>query len=202
MDASVADPSSASAPSAASTFPSGLLLGAASWLDDLAPMLGTVASGWARGGSDAGPPALDGIDVIVDATALDGHGRASALTTDLADAVLATTVRPQRIILLVGDEWLGTSGSLGAAATSAAALAVGRGLALRLVASGTTVNAIAVPPGFPTAKPPSTAPVQHAVGLPELVHTLIYFAAPANDYVTGQVLSLSGGDTTWSNLSA
>ena len=181
-------------------FDRGLLLGSIPWLGDLLPLLAPVASTWAPI-QDASQPDLTGIDVVLDATALT-PSEPPAIASGMADAVLASARRPERIILLVGDEWLGTTGSLTASARSAAALAVGRGLALRLVASGTTVNAIAVPPGFPTAGPPDTAPIQHSVALPELVHTLTFFAARANDYVTGQVLSLSGGDTTWSNLSS
>jgi hypothetical protein len=114
---------------------------------------------------------------------------------------MAAGGRPGRVITIVPGAWSGRR-SGPQAGRSAMALARSRHWALQLAPSGTTVNAVSVPAGFPDAPPAVSAPVQVTVGLDDLGHVIRFFAHPDNAYVIGQVVPLCGGDFIWSNHSA
>jgi len=154
--------------------------------------LGDVAASWQIGAA----PAL----VVLNATALDDRSDIVQLE-DAYERALAGAEPPARIISLVWDSWLGRGSTGPLTARSAAAVGLARNWALRLAPTATTVNAIALPDGFPDAVPPSTAPLPVVGGIEDLAHVVRFFGHPDNGYVIGQLISLGGGDFVWSNHS-
>jgi hypothetical protein len=154
--------------------------------------LGDVAASWEIGPAPAA--------VVLNAVALDEHSDIDQLE-DVFEQAFARAEPPARVISLVWDSWLGRGSTGRGTARSAAAVGLARNWALRLAPAATTVNTIALPAGFPDAAPPTTAPVQVAVGIEDLANVVRFFGHPDNSYVIGQVISLSGGDFVWSNHS-
>ncbi len=181
-----------------SSWERGIIVGEVGWAAELAEHLAPTAVRWdvQHRADDAD---VGRAHVVVSLAALTQAGAES--NDRLADAVLHGDPRPRRVVFVVTDGWLGVSGKLVDAGRSAATVATTRALALRLAAHGTAVNAVSVGDGFPGATP-NTAPVRANVGLADLTHTIGFFVDPLNGYVTGQVLSISGGDSIWANLSA
>jgi hypothetical protein len=153
--------------------------------------LGDVAASW-----EFGPAAA----VVLNATALDDRSDVEQLE-EAYQRALAGAEPPARIISLVWDSWLGRGPTGRETARSAAAVGLARNWALRLAPTGTTVNTVALPAGFPDAAPPSTAPVPVVTGIDDLAHVVRFFGHPDNGYVIGQLISLGGGDFVWSNHS-
>jgi hypothetical protein len=176
----------------------GTVIGNVEWASQLATDLASTADTWTvvREAADAD---IATAEVVVSLAALTAGG--ADANQRLADAVLDGDPRPRRVVFVVTDGWLGVTGSIREAARSATTVATTRALALRLAAHGTAVNAVSVSDGFP-GDTPKTAPIRTTVGLADLAHTVSFFIHPLNGYVTGQVLSISGGDSVWANLSA
>ncbi len=97
---------------------------------------------------------------------------------------------------------VGAPGLVAYAASKGGVIALGKSLAKEYAAQGISVNVVA-PGGVATrAFPPgSAAAAQRAERIPmrrlaapeEVANTLLYFALDAPDYVSGEVLSVSGG---------
>jgi hypothetical protein len=173
-------------------WPTGGWIGPSGLGEAVCAILGDVAASWEFGGAPA--------SVVLNATALDERSDIDRLEEAYRN-VLAGAEPPARIITLVWDSWLGRGPTGTETARSAAAVGLARNWALRLAPTATTVNTVALPPGFPGGPPPSTAPVSVATGIDDLAHVVRFFGHPDNGYVIGQLISLGGGDFVWSNHS-
>lgn len=152
-----------------SRWTTGRWIGPTNWASDVCSAIDAVER-WIDG------PA----DVVVDASALAG---APGPLPD--DAV--------RVVRLVTDGRRDPA----VAACSGAAIAEMRARALTDAPTGRTTNAIVLPAGFPDAAPADRAPLDRSVGTEDLAHALAFLLDPDNDYLTGQVISLLGGDDVW-----
>lgn len=133
-------------------------------------------------------------EVVVDASALDGSTQHLGLTT------VPTGGTPlRRLVAVVSDAWLGVGAAPDVAARHGAVVAQVRSTALALAASAVTVNAVAVPVGYPRLRPEGRSVLGVTATAAELAHAVGFFVEPANDYVVGQVLSVSGGTEVWGN---
>ena len=166
----------------------------------LCAQLGDVAASWLLARPDEGIAGAAPASIVLNAAALDDHADIDGLEA-VFDRALSGDERPARIISVVWDSWIGRGSAGRGTARSAAAVGLARNWALRLAPTGTTVNTIALPSGFPNGAAPSTAPVSVATGIDDLAHVVRFFGDPDNDYVIGQVISLGGGDFVWSNHS-
>jgi hypothetical protein len=137
--------------------------------------------------------------VVVDATALSGSDMSEEVQTllDELDAPGPNSLR--RVVHVVPLRWLGRALRPADAGRAAFVVAAARARALRAAPARCTVNVVVVPDEFPDALPPASAPIRRPVGAVDLAHVVRYLLDPANDYVTGQVLSICGGDDAWSN---
>jgi NAD(P)-dependent dehydrogenase (short-subunit alcohol dehydrogenase family) len=120
-----------------------------------------------------------------------------------AHAALALLGAGGRLVLVASVA--GVVGAPGLAAYAAAkggVIALGKSLAKEYAAQGISVNVVA-PGGVATrAFPPGSAaaakraeriPMRRLAAPEEVANTLLYFALDAPDYVSGEVLSVSGG---------
>jgi NAD(P)-dependent dehydrogenase (short-subunit alcohol dehydrogenase family) len=108
-----------------------------------------------------------------------------------------------RIVLVASVAGLvGAPGLAAYAASKGAVIAFGKSLAKELASAGIPVNVVApggvatraFPPGSPgAAKRAERIPMGRLAAPEEVANTLLYFALDAPDYVTGEVLSVSGG---------
>jgi NAD(P)-dependent dehydrogenase (short-subunit alcohol dehydrogenase family) len=179
-------------------WPSGLWLGPVDLGTAVCAALDDVTS-WTVAGPD------EPTDGTVPSIVLDALALCDDTETDRLDRLLGASVAgppPARVITILWSSWLGRGDSARRAGRSALALAMTRHWALRLAPTGTTVNAVAVPVGFPFAAPAPSAPAQVAAGIEDLGHVIRFFGHPDNGYVIGQVVPLCGGDFIWSNHSA
>ncbi|HEY2300412.1 MAG TPA: hypothetical protein VGH66_00885 [Acidimicrobiales bacterium] len=181
-------------------WPAGSWVGPAALGQALCAALDDVAGSWLLAQPDEGIAGAALASIVLNAAALDDHTDIDGLEA-VFDGALSGDERPARIISLVWDSWIGRGSAGRGTARSAAAVGLARNWALRLAPTGTTVNTIALPSGFPNGAPPSAAPVPVATGIDDLAHVVRFFGDPDNDYVIGQVISLGGGDFVWSNHS-
>lgn len=139
------------------------------------------------------------VSVVVDATSLHG-GHVAGAVQALLDALCD---RPQsslrRVVHVVPLRWLGRAARPADAGVAAFVVAAARARALRQAPARCTVNTVVVPDEFPGAPPPASAPIRRPIDVADLTHALRYLLDPDNDYVTGQVVSICGGDDAWSN---
>ncbi|WP_175534168.1 SDR family NAD(P)-dependent oxidoreductase [Falsiroseomonas stagni] len=108
-----------------------------------------------------------------------------------------------RLVLVASVAGLVGAPGLGVyAASKGAVIAFGKSLAKELAPRGISVNTVApggvatraFPPGSPgAAKRAERIPMGRLAAPEEVANTLLYFALDAPDYVTGEVLSVSGG---------
>jgi hypothetical protein len=182
-------------------WPSGLWLGPVDLGAAVCATLGDVAP-WTVSGVDR-PPGQRAPSIILNACPLGDDGD-PVWPGELEQLLGASGAGggPSRVISILWSSWLGRGPSAVRAGRSALAVAVSRHWALRLAPTGTTVNAVAVPTGFPLAPAAPTAPVQVATGIHDLGHVIRFFGHPDNSYVIGQVVPLCGGEFIWSNHSA
>ncbi len=204
-----ADPGGAAVP----WWPAGWWLGPPELGRALCAGLGDV-SAWTVGArvppAGASPPSilLNALALADDAVDdhgpqdVEGAGSDALLRLDPLVRAIGAGGSPGRVLTVIWSSWSGRGGSPRRCGRSALALALSRHWALELAPTGTTVNAVAVPDGFPLAPPSPTAPAQVAVGLEDLAHAVRFFGHPDNSYVIGQLVSLCGGDFIWGNHSA
>lgn len=154
------------------------------------------AGAWLIRSRGAYADALQGSDVVVDATGLAPAGHDPELLT-----TLATTPPPRlrRVVVAVTTAWLGDAADPVRAGRAGFAVAAARSLALRL-APGTTVNTVAVA-GEHDAPRARLARLAAQPDATALAHWIDWFALPDNDYVTGQTINLCGGASLLSSLS-
>jgi hypothetical protein len=181
-------------------WPAGSWVGPSALGEALCATLDDVAASWLLTRPDEGIAGAAAASIVLNAAALDDHTDIDGLEA-VFDHALSGDERPARIISLVWDSWIGRGSAGRGTARSAAAVGLARNWALRLAPTGTTVNTIALPSGFPNGAPPSAAPVAVATGIDDLGHVVRFFGDPDNDYVIGQLISLDGGDFVWSNHS-
>lgn len=115
--------------------------------------------------------------------------------------------RSGKIVTVASDAGrVGSSGETFYAGTKGAVIAFTKSLAREVARSGITCNCVA--PG-PTDTPlfngaiseklrdalVRSIPLKRLAQPSEIAHTIVYFATPATDFMTGQVISVSGGLT-------
>ena len=112
-----------------------------------------------------------------------------------------------RVVLISSRAALGLAGRTAYSATKAGMIGMGRTWALELARHGITVNIIA--PGPTGTTPmfeelvPKDSDIEHRIacaipvgrlGRPgDIAHAVMFFASPASDFITGQVLYVCGG---------
>lgn len=162
------------------------------WVPEAGDAAGGGGGGDGVGGGGGGPW------VLIDASALDPTVDVAVVADRLA--ACATAERPPaRVVALVGAGWRGAAPDVAAAARAGAVVAAARWAGVALAPRRATVNVVAVPEGFPEAGP--AGPAGAVVGVADVVHAVRFLLRPGNDYLTGQVISLTGGDVLWSNQS-
>jgi hypothetical protein len=176
----------------------GAWCGSAPWAGSVRVDLSDLVGAWASPSSSGDVEGSAEVDVAVEATALDPGVDVGGVTGRLA-AWAASDRPPSRVVAVVGSGWRGAATDPAAAARAGAVVAAARWAAVELAARRATVNVVAVPEGFPDAGPAGPAGIE--VGVADLVHAVRFLLRPGNDYLTGQVLSLTGGDVLWSNQS-
>jgi NAD(P)-dependent dehydrogenase (short-subunit alcohol dehydrogenase family) len=119
-------------------------------------------------------------------------------------------MRQRRFGRIVNFGAVGAAATLGEpqvaaySAAKAGVVALSRALALEEARAGITVNVVSPgllrdePPGTPPASPGEAplgdrVPVGHAGVAADVVRAVLFFASPAADFVTGQVLEIAGG---------